>query len=75
VIVDARSYSKKMKLAWRVVVPLVCSALSLTIGLQPLDRDRTPAAIAASGQVLAPIGRQVGWLYPDRTSAAGPDQP
>lgn len=51
-----------MKLAWRLVVAVVGSALSLTIGLQPLDGLRSATAIAASGQVLAPIGRQVGWL-------------
>jgi Tol biopolymer transport system component len=43
-------------------IVFIFAALLLLTELQPLDGLRSPRAIAASGQLLAPVGRQVGWL-------------
>jgi hypothetical protein len=46
----------------RVPIALICVALLLTIAPQPLELLPPQTANAASGQVLAPVGRQVAWL-------------
>jgi hypothetical protein len=52
-----------VKLLLRLGVGLSCGALLLLVGLYPTDaRHPISAAIAASGQVLAPVGRQVALL-------------
>jgi Tol biopolymer transport system component len=51
-----------LKLLLHLGVPITCAALLLIVGLQPLEGVRPPAAVAASGQVLAPVGRQVAWV-------------
>jgi hypothetical protein len=51
-----------VKLPLRLGLGLSCGTLLLVAGLYPLEASRPTTALAASGQVLAPLGRQVAWL-------------
>jgi hypothetical protein len=44
------------------LVSIVSVAVLLAVALLPFELTPPAAAIQASGQVLAPVGRQVGWL-------------
>jgi hypothetical protein len=57
-----RSHRTGVKLLVRLGIGLTCGALLLIVGLHPLEALRPVTAVAASGQVLAPVGRQVAWL-------------
>lgn len=57
-----RLLNTSLNVVHRVASAAICGSVLLTGGLQPLPALRPQAAVAASGQVLAPVGRQVAWL-------------